>query len=109
MQPIRQSTDIPSHHLPEPAMLLDSTVLDARLALRHAVSEVALHWLRELLQVAVAESVLLLARIICCPYDLFNLLCYYSSKLICCRKNDNACHAKNAQGQKHAPWTMTER
>ncbi len=46
--------------LPEPSLLLDGTILDARLPFRHAVLEIALHWIREISQITIAETVLLI-------------------------------------------------
>ena len=72
------------HDSPEPAMLFDSAVLYSRLAFRHTVLEVSLHGLRQLLKIAIAESALLFARVVCCPNDLLNFLSYGPTKLICC-------------------------
>lgn len=50
---------------PEPPLLLDSAVLDAGLTFRHAVLEVSLNWLRQILKVTVAESMLMFTSVIC--------------------------------------------
>jgi len=50
---------------PEPSLLLDSAVLDARLAFRHAVLKISLNWLRQILKITVAESVLMFTSVIC--------------------------------------------
>lgn len=89
-------------------MLLDSTVLDTGLAFRHTILEIALYWLRQLPQVTVAEATLLSATIICCPYDLLNLVSYDPTKLICLQKNDKTCHAKDAQRQQRTPRALAE-
>jgi len=50
---------------PEPSLLLNSTVLDARLAFRHAVLEISLNWLRQILKITVAKSILMFTSVIC--------------------------------------------
>lgn len=52
-------------YAPEKSLLFDSTILDAGLPLRHAVLEVALNWVREFLQISIAETVLVFTRVIC--------------------------------------------
>lgn len=55
--------------LPEPPLLLDSTVLDAGLPFLHAVLEVALDWLRQVLQITPAETDLVFTRVIYTKHD----------------------------------------
>ena len=50
--------------LPEPPLLLDSTVFDAGLPFLHAVFEVALDWLGQVLQITPAETDLVFTRVI---------------------------------------------
>ena len=50
---------------PEPPLLLDSAVLNAGLAFRHAVLEISLNWLRQILKITVAESNLMFTGVIC--------------------------------------------
>lgn len=124
--------------LPEPPLLLDSTVFDAGLPLLHAVFEVALDWLRQVLQITPAEADLVFTRVIytkhhapismqgsiasvdevvfdlecieltCCPDDLLHFLSYGPSKLICCGQYDQASHAKDAKGEQNSPRSMAE-
>ena len=50
--------------LPEPSLLLDGTILDAGLPFLHAVFEIALYWLRQVLQITPAEANLVFTRVI---------------------------------------------
>jgi hypothetical protein len=50
---------------PEPSLLLDSAVLDAGLAFRHAVLEIPLDWLRQISKITIAKLILMFTSVIC--------------------------------------------